>query len=310
MIGGEHSVLYGYPGLVGAINQRIFVHLDPRSDHCIRVHSSLGFYEGSLKDLPYHPSFRFVRAVIQKFRSELPSGFDLTIRSEMDPTVGLGTSAAVCVGVAGLLQTWVTPQINWESPQSRKDLATLCLSVIRSVQGFASGGDVYASLWGGILQYEKDQFPISITSWFPPLTLVYSGLKIPTPEVVQWVQKQMEKHPSFYGDLYYRMSEIVLRMGEALRQKQLSTLGNLFQDHQRIQKKIGVSTPVIDQIVQKLNTLLQGAKISGSGQGDCIIAVGKIDPETPMNPGRLLPNVQWSQQGFATYFSVYSTHLT
>ena len=48
-------------------------------------------------------------------------------------------------------------------------------------------------------------------------------------------------------------------------------------EHHHLQRELGVSTPLIEELIAHLcrDTEIYGAKISGSGMGDCVIAVGE-----------------------------------
>ncbi len=47
-------------------------------------------------------------------------------------------------------------------------------------------------------------------------------------------------------------------------------------------EQLGVSTPLIEELITHLcaDTAISGAKISGSGMGDCVIAVGEFSKDT------------------------------
>ena len=289
MISGEHAVLRGELGIVGAINRRLSATLRPRSDDQIVVISSLGRLEGSRFELPNSPSFQVVRGVIQSFQPILPSGFEVEITSEIEANLGLGTSAAVCVVVTAILKEWTNHPDRLDS---------ICLKVIRSLQRFASGGDILASIHGGLLAYRMDQEPLSLP-WLPPLTVVYSGSKMPTADVIQFVQEKEREEPEEYAAYYEIIGRISGVMVQKIQKKEIEWLGKYWIAHHMIQQLMGVSHPVLDQICESLSAIptISGAKISGSGLGDCVIGLGSISKNDYHGPGTLLEHIELSPQG-------------
>ena len=100
MITGEHAVVYGHRAIVAAVEQRITADLTPRSDRIVTIRSGIAAtLETSLDELAEGGTYKFVLAAIALHRDKLATGFDLSITSEIDPTLGLGSSAAVTVAV-------------------------------------------------------------------------------------------------------------------------------------------------------------------------------------------------------------------
>ena len=71
---------------------------------------------------------------------------------------------------------------------------------------------------------------------------------------------------------------LVERGVACLQQQNWQQLGEIFINHQNAQSELGVSDEISAEIVNELINLptVYGAKISGSGLGDCIVALGQI----------------------------------
>ncbi len=270
MLLGEHAVLYGHRALVCAINRRIRVHLFESSKSGVTIHSALGSYQSPLDNLLDHPSFRFVLQAIKQHRNQIPAGFELKIESEFSADIGFGSSAAVTVATHAALMCW----INTKAPK-QKDLFSQSLKTVHAVQGRGSGADLAASVLGGIVGYRSGpEFqPLDISL---PLTAVYCGYKKPTSEVIQRVEQLSAVDPEKYERIY---SEVDLSVEEAivsLKSTDLPLFGRVLNQNQQRMDEMGVNTPELQEIVTALqrDPQILGAKISGSGMGDCAVGIG------------------------------------
>jgi mevalonate kinase len=270
MLLGEHAVLHGFRAMVCAINRRITVQLTPTPDDTVKILSELGEYQSPLKNLTDHPSFLFVLQAIRQQIERLPSGFELRITSQFSSDIGFGSSAAVTVATEGALMQW----INGEAPQL-ETLFSQSLTTVRAVQGGGSGADLAASVFGGILGYRSGKvfasFGVSV-----PLTAVYCGYKKPTGEVIAQVNDMFKEQPEKYERIYNDIDHGVEEAVKYLENNDLPAFGRVLDHHQRLMHEMGISTSELDDIVVSLQAdpNIVGAKISGSGLGDCAVGVG------------------------------------
>lgn len=273
MLLGEHAVLHGYPAVVGAIDRRIFTKLEPRKDNLIIIDSSiLGRHETNINTLSIVKPFQFILKTLLDYKSFFPSGFDLYITSEFSDKLGLGSSAAVTVSTIAVLEQWLYGKIDL------KEIYTKGINVIRSVQGMGSGSDVAASVFGGVLAYRPSPFEVESIPIIPEINLIYTGYKTPTPVVVGKVEKARHKQPLLFDELFANIGKCVEKGILAIKEQNWKQLGAIFLENQYYLKLLGVSDMISDNIVEccmELSAVL-GAKISGSGLGDCIIALGKL----------------------------------
>lgn len=274
MLLGEHAVLHGHRALVCAVNRRISVGLVPTGEHSVRIVSSLGDYHFPLDHLVDHPSLRFVLQAIRQHLDEIPSGFELGIDSEFSADIGFGSSAAVTVATHAALMKWIAG-----AEPSRETLFSQSLETVHEVQqGRGSGADLAASIFGGIVGYStvpKFQ-PLEVSV---PLTAVYCGYKTPTPEVILQVEQWRALDRERYDRIY---SEIDASVGEAITHLQnhdFPAFGKILNGNQQLMDEMGVNTPELKEIVAALQNEpdIFGAKISGSGLGDCAVGVGYAD---------------------------------
>lgn len=272
MLLGEHAVLHGYRSVVCAIDRRMEVQLSPLPERVLRIDSALGVYESSLEDLAAAEEFRFVIAAVKSLRSELSSGIVLTIRAEFGSDRGFGSSAAVTVCVQAALLCWVEGCM-----PDRMRLYQMALETVRAVQGCGSGADVAASVFGGCVGYTtKPQ--CQPVKWALPLTAVYCGYKRGTPDVIRWVEERFADEPNRLVELYKRIDECAVRGFQAIEVRNEAELGAAMTEQQQVMEELGLSTPELDEIVAILeaDTGVVGAKISGSGRGDCVVGLGRV----------------------------------
>lgn len=273
MLLGEHAVLYGYPAVVCAVDQYVTLTLSPRDDRKIQIHSTtLGEYETNLDALVIQKPFQFILASIMQWKDKLERGFDLEIASEFSDQIGLGSSAAVTVATLAAIQQWLASGFDWEK------LHQAGIEVIRQVQGLGSGGDILASIYGGIIYYRADSLKFDRFKTKLPIHLIYSGYKTPTVEVVKKVEKTAHAYPKIFSKLFLAMGECVEAGKKAIQDENWSQLGEIFNMHQGLQEALGVNDKNLHDIISQtraFNTVL-GSKISGAGLGDCILALGDL----------------------------------
>ncbi|WP_207063841.1 mevalonate kinase [Motiliproteus sp. SC1-56] len=271
MLMGEHAVLHGHPALTCAADRRIQVRLTPHGAPMLRVHSSIAEYEANLDSLGDHPKLRFVLQAVRAMRDRLPSGFSLDITSDFSDQVGLGSSAAVTVATAAALRFWV------EGAAGPREVFEDALDAVLKVQGRGSGADIAASAFGGMVVYRQSPRAIETLETLPRVGLYYCGYKTPTPEVLQRVNAESLSLPELYPELYGLMGKTASQAVQAAKEGDWERLGRLMNVYQGLMDALGVNDAALSDIVYRLRQQpgVLGAKISGSGLGDCVVALGE-----------------------------------
>lgn len=270
MLMGEHAVLFGHRALVLAVDKRMHITLTPRCDCQVIIHSALGSGQGTLEQLPDVPALDFVLQCIRSQQACLPGGFELQIRAEFSHTVGLGSSAAVCVALLHALRRYAGTA---DDPAA---LFAQALAVIHQVQGRGSGADVAASVYGAVVGYSLQPDTIRQHPCQLPVSLYYAGYKTRTAVVLARVAQQSQHAPELYQQLYQLMHQVTVQAEQALLAQDLRGLGRLMNLYQGLLDALGVNDQTLADMVYRLraDSAVLGAKISGSGLGDCVIALG------------------------------------
>ena len=270
MLFGEYAVLYHHIALVAAIDKRIFVELIPRQDKKIIIESTLGIYVTDIADLHPVPPFTFVLASLKKFQKKLKHGCTLKISSEFSATQGLGSSAAVTVASLTAILAWLGLRYH--------DLYKIRLArhIIQSVQGMGSGADAAASVLGGVVEYHMQPLRAKRIADHCPLTVVFSGSKTPTREAVALVQQHFLPWPRLFKHLLQNIGLCAKAARDAMLCQDWVSVGRLMNLQQGYMVALGVNTPALQDVIEKLyqQEEILGAKISGSGLGDCAIGLG------------------------------------
>jgi len=270
MMLGEHAVVYGRRALVAAVDRRIRVTAKRRTDRRVRIQSALGEYETELGRLEPVAPFTFALAALSAHPGELHQGFELSIESNFPSTVGLGSSAAVTVAVIHALDVLSGAETGSSSLHERS------LDAVRRVQGAGSGADLAATVHGGVIAYRESPREWSRVNHLPPITLLYSGSKTPTPEVIRHVASRRERDLVTHDAIFDAMDASIEPAIAALNQADWRALGSILDENQERMRRLGVSNETLEDLVAQLrrDDCIFGAKISGAGLGDCVVGIG------------------------------------
>lgn len=275
MLFGEHAVVYGLPCIVTAVDQRMRVEIELSNDKLIRVSSpDVGIdnlelkLSDNLKNIP--KGAKFVFTSIKNFykKYNLSSGLIVKTKSDFSSSFGFGSSSAVTVCIVKALSELFGKKMG------RKQLFDICFQTVLEVQGVGSGFDIASAIWGGTIYFiggGKKILPISTKS--VPIVVGYTGIKADTSDLVNKVALLRRDQPETIKLIFSAVSMIVKKARKAMEINDFKSLGRLADMNQGLLDSLGVST-------QKLNDLIfssrmagaYGAKLSGAGGGDCMIA--------------------------------------
>jgi len=272
MLFGEHAVVYGEPCLVTAVDSRLQVAITPSESEQIII------------ETPQSKDTRFVEAAIRVFShsSLVVRGIKITTHSPFSGKFGFGSSSAVTVATLKALSVY------FNTPVSSKELFDLSFQVISQVQGVGSGFDVAAASFGGTLYFKKggaileplnnifssDSGQARMTNEDITIVVGYSGVKSNTVELVKQVAKLREQNKKDFDSLMQAIGKLVTEAKAVLLQKNWLKLGKLMNTNQDYLRKLGISTNILEKPIQAaMQAGALGAKLSGAGGGDCMIAL-------------------------------------
>ena len=259
MLLGEHAVVYGYPCIVTAVDKRLFVEaeiINKKDDEIIT---------------PQVKESRFVLETIADFKEKfkIKKSVKVVTNGDFSHNVGLGSSSAVTVA------TFVALSSLFKVSISKREIFDLSYKVNLKIQGVGSGFDIAAATYGGILYFVsggKVIEPLNIDSL--SLVVGYSGVKADTPYYVRRVAETFKLKQQKLQEIFKKISKLVEQAKISLIRKDFKDLGKLMTDNHTLLKKLGVSIDKLDKMVEAaLDAGALGAKLSGAGGGDCMIAL-------------------------------------
>jgi mevalonate kinase len=287
MLTGEHAVLKGYPALVFAVDQFMKVSLTPRKDEKIYINSEqLGLYESAIEEIQFDSKWKLLSSTLLHYQEYFKTGFEIEISSDF-PSIGLGSSGALLIALLAVFQNWLFGKI---LPESK--YLSLAIHIIQQAQGVGSGADAAASLLGGMIYYQNQPLFFKPIKAQIPLTVVFSGTKVNTVDVLKKVEKTTKTFPDIYDLVYQSIGECSHHAVEALEENDWKKLGKLFNLQHSFMQTLSLNTEYLDDLIQMLreDPGIWGAKISGAGLGDCVIGLGHYQGEKKNNT-----QCQWIQ---------------
>lgn len=284
MLFGEHAVVYGRPCIVTAVGQRMQATVELTDEPIFQLEApdvSVSDYKKAIEDVgvgEIPKGAKFVEVAVKNFLDKYPfgGGVRMETSSEFSSEFGFGSSSAstVCV-IKALAELNGAKLDNTHSYSANKAIFDLSYKTVLDIQGKGSGFDVAAAVFGGTFYYitpGKIIEPLNIDSL--PLIVGYSGLKFDTVTLVNQVSKLSEKYPQVIENVYSQIEKLVEQAKIALLNKDWQILGELMNFNEGLLSVLGVEgKKLADMIYGARDAGAYGAKLSGSGIGDCMIAL-------------------------------------
>lgn len=306
MLFGEHSVVYGHPCIVTAVNQRIHMDIELTDNDFFELHAKdvgISGYKKSIKEIGQEKipkGARFVEITVKNILKNHPysGGVSVTTYSEFSSLFGFGSSSASTVCITNGLSELLDMKLD------NKQLFDLSYKTVSEIQGNISGFDIAAGIYGGTLYFITAGAAVEMLAIDPiPLIVAYSGIKADTPTLVRQVAKLKEEKPEFVHTIFNKITELVEEAKTALIEKDWKKIGELMNINQEYLQSIGVSTEKLDNMIGAAKKVgAYGAKLSGAGGGDCIIALAPDEKREQVkkaiqNVGGLILDVQTNAEG-------------
>jgi len=296
---GEHAVVYGKKALVTAVNRRCFVTLKERIDDkisftasdfsatflltekqiIIKTILSKARWEKFAKEEKVEllkkicPTILDFAAIavgesILQFRKKMPSGFSLEVLSEIPMGVGMGSSAALSVAIAGALSIFLTGKL-------QKNLVNnIAYETEKKQHGFPSGSDNTASCFGGFLLYTKNGAEASVKNLSLHLSqkiqsrffIINTGSpKETTGEMVTFVKKHVARNKERMEEIFQNQEVLVEKLEAALQNNETDAIPEILKRGEKNLESMGVVSNTSKKIIREIEKLKSCAKVCGGG---------------------------------------------
>jgi mevalonate kinase len=270
---GEHGSSRGNPAIIFAINRRLTATLESTETKHPEIYltsEELGIHQKKHPCEELELISRTIELFLEKTNKEKKS-FNLTFTSKIP--AGCGSSAAAIVATLGALNSF------YQTNLSLENLFDIGYEANYSVKGYGSGLDIAASLHGGIIFFEQGAKVKKLP--FKSLNFIIGNTrkKVKSGPIVQMVKELEKQKPEETSWIFTRMKQIVQVAASAIRLRKKRKIGSLMNENQQLLKRLGVSSPILDTLIEAArNAGAYGAKLSGAGKGDNMIAI--VDRKT------------------------------
>jgi mevalonate kinase len=277
MLLGDHAVVHNRPCLVTAVDQRMkatVTHLEAAELQLEAPEVQITAYKKPLKELgngEIPKGAKFVEFAVKNFLKQYPlkGGLRIETKSAFSSTVGFGSSSASTVCTVKALSELTGSKLD------NKALFELAYKTVIDIQGVGSGFDIAAGIYGGIIYFVgggKVIAPVAIADF--PLIVGYSGSKGDTPVLVKMVGAKLNAYPKIYPVLF-DVSTMCVEIGKtALQNSDFKKFGEMMSINEGLLASYGVETERLAAMNYAARTEgAYGAKLSGAGGGDCMIAL-------------------------------------
>ncbi len=297
---GEHTVVYGKPALLAAVDRRLRISVSQVKSEEIEIvliddtiSKTVTPYEinkltnqvridwerflktgdSSLLRKHLNSSFDLVMVALgeayEALGAEIDSGLQIKISSDIPKGSGMGSSAAMAVAIVGAVFAY------HGRGNDRETINNTALVIEKRQHGKPSGGDNSTVCYGGLVWYRKEtdelkiiqQLPYSIQSPIQNgLYLVHTGTpRETTGEMVAQVAHYKETHKGEFETVLSEQERITRDLVEVIQTENISKVRALLQKGERNLEKIGVVSQKTIQFISSIEEIGGVAKVCGAG---------------------------------------------
>lgn len=250
---GEHSVVYGKPALLTALDLRVTVTISKPIPTNAGIQLS-----NKIKEI--------IEPIVKKYvKTKSIPPYQLKISSQLPIGSGLGSSAAISASCTAALLTFL--KVKWDLNL----VNDLTYEAEKVFHGNPSGADNSTVVFGGLIWFRKeseDLKTIQPLSFSIPAELeknfviIYTGTpKQSTKEMLEMVSSKAAKFKKIFDD----QEKLVRELFIVLKEGDEKELIEILRKGERNLELMGVVSKFTQNIIRKIETNGGAAKICGAG---------------------------------------------
>ena len=279
---GEHFVVHGTKAILAAIDKRVTVTSTFTENKTIKVNSQLGTIE-----VPISSSHEEVKSEFRPFvylankiinSEQNASGLEITIDSDIPIGVGLGSSSACCVAATASISELF-------NELSSEEILKMSIEAEKTIFPDTSGADCTVCTYGGMIEYPSVE---KIDNTFDlNLLIVNSMIPHNTKNSVEKVSKFKKNDEGRFSQLCDLETKLIDEVVTAMKNNDATAFGLKMLENQKYLEEIQISNDTLRDMISSLKEISLGTKITGAGDGGCIIALVKdenMDKVTALLP--------------------------
>ena len=267
---GEHFVVHGTKAILAAINKRVTVTTTFTENKTVKINSELGTIEVPISSSheevknEFRPFVYLANKIINSDQNI--NGLEITIDSDIPIGVGLGSSSACCVAAAASISELF-------KKLSSEEILNLSIDAEKTIFPNTSGADCTVCTYGGMIEYPNIE---KIDNIFD-LNLLIANSMIPhnTKNSVEKVNKFKENNEERFSQLCDLETKLIDEVVTAMKNNDPTTFGLKMSENQKYLEEIQISNDTLSAMINSLKEISLGTKITGAGDGGCIIALVK-----------------------------------
>jgi len=172
-------------------------------------------------------------------------GFHVNVECEIPVAAGLGSSASTTVAIIAAVAKFKGVELN------KKEIFKLAFVPENFLHGKPSGVDQATCIYGGMIQFTRPSSVKTVRSKRDPVMLVCdTGIHHATRTLVGGVVQKSQRERKDFQNYLVEIREISSGVAKALRKGDDEDLGVLMYQNHELLRKIGVSHPKLDHLVE------------------------------------------------------------
>jgi mevalonate kinase len=194
-------------------------------------------------------------------------GLRVNVECEIPVAAGLGSSASTTVAIISAVARSKGVEL------TRKEIFKLAFVPENFLHGKPSGVDQAVCTYGGMIRFNRPSNVKTVRLEKEPIILVCdTGIHHATRTLVGGVVQKSHREKRDFQNYIAKVREISDGVAKALREGDDKDLGILMYQNHDLLRKIGVSHPKLDYLVEAARHAgALGAKLTGAGGGGCMI---------------------------------------